>query len=849
MAKKVRGVWGIDIGQTAIKALRCQLSDNGEVVADSFDFVEYPKILSMPDADEEALVAEALETFLSRNDIRGDYVGITVSGQAGLSRFFKPPPVDARTLPDIVKYEVRQQIPFPIDDVIWDWQTMGGTEMDGHLVDSEVGLFAVKRDTIFTVLKPFLDKNIEVDLVQLSPIATYNVICREVLGEIPEGTDPETLTDYLVIMSISTDATDLIVTNGVRLWLRNIPIGGNHFTKELSRELKLTHAKAEQLKRNARLAEDPKTVFQAMRRIFNDLKREVERSLSYFSGIEKHAKLQRIVLLGNSVQLPGLRQFLNKQLEMDIVKLSEFSKLEGQVVNEKAFQENLLSFAPAYGLCLQGLRKSSLKTNLLPQEFVNERIVRAKKPWVLASVSLLMLGMLFSYFFVNQGWWRVNENYSAGGSSWKKAMEDAAQKANISKTWVDLDADQFDTLRQLNSISGELVEAVDKRANWAEILSAISQVLPRDEKMLDENGNPLLFVDSDAVPFMDRNEVYLEHIETEFKEDISTWLANALSPYLEQQGERDKLKSELEKKAKGSSSGGFAYRNKKNDGKQSVSVAGEYSLSGPGWVIELKGYHFSNSREKLEKSVSEIKFVLDEVINRFIHQTVRLPNSNGVMEDYKLEDVGLYFPTIVSKRDALPTKYRISNPKFGRTGKDKDEKGPPPGEGAADPKGGDGKAGDDRSGPPAEGDGDGAEPPAGGEEKQDEQSFLVDRYDFTIQLGCIPVSPKQRDENKAARLKAEEEAAKQAASQPAAPGDNVDNGESGDGAEPAEQPPAGEQPSEDVPGDAAAEGDKEENAPESGDATDPPAGDSGDSGENPGDNNDPPEGDNGGGGG
>lgn len=803
MAKKVRGVWGIDIGQTAIKALRCRLDDSGEVVADTFDFIEYPKILSMPDADEEALVAEALETFLNRNEIRGDYIGITVSGQAGLSRFFKPPPVDARTLPDIVKYEVRQQIPFPIDDVIWDWQTMGGTEMDGHLVDSEVGLFAVKRDTIFTVLKPFLEKNIEVDLVQLSPIATYNVICREVLGEIPEGTDPESLTDYLVIMSISTDATDLIVTNGVRLWLRNIPIGGNHFTKELSRELKLTHAKAEQLKRNARLAEDPKTVFQAMRRIFNDLKREVERSLSYFSGIEKHAKLQRIVLLGNSVQLPGLRQFLNKQLEMDIVKLTEFSKLGGQVVNEKSFQENVLSFAPAYGLCLQGLRKSGLKTNLLPIEFVNERIIRAKKPWVLASVSLLMLGMLFSYFFVNQGWWRVNENYTAGGTTWKKAMEDVSQKANTSKSWVDTDEQQFETLRQLNSISGELVEAVDKRANWAEILSAISQALPRDEKMFDENGNPLLFVDSDAVPFQDRGEIYLEHVETEYMEDIAVWFNKILTPYLEQQGDREKLKAQLEKKAKSSSSV-IAGAKKKAAAKQSVSVAGEYNLSGPGWVIELKGYHFSNSREKLEKSVSEIKFVLDQVINGFIHQTVQLPNSNGVLEEYKLEDVGLYFPTIVSKRDASPYPYRIPNPKFGRTGKDRDEndKNPPAGENGAG-------EGDDRAQPPAEGDGTGANPPSGSEQKPEEQTFLVDRYDFTIQLACIPVSPKQRDENKAARLKAEEEAAKQAAAQPAAPAGDADNSNPAPAeenpAEGAANEPAAENNGQDAPGEPGAQ--------------------------------------------
>ena len=100
---KTKGVWGIDIGQTALKALRCYIDDEGNVVADSYDFIEYPKALSLPDADEETLVTEALDSFLSRNDVRGDSVAVTIAGQSGLSRFFKPPPVDSRTLPDIVK--------------------------------------------------------------------------------------------------------------------------------------------------------------------------------------------------------------------------------------------------------------------------------------------------------------------------------------------------------------------------------------------------------------------------------------------------------------------------------------------------------------------------------------------------------------------------------------------------------------------------------------------------------------------------------------------------------------------------------------------------------------------------
>ena len=77
--------------------------------------------------------------------------------------------------------------------------------------------------------------------------------------------DPENPPPSLVVLSMGTDTTDLVITNGFRVWQRSVPLGGNHFTKQLTKELKLTFAKAEHLKRNARQAEDPRLVFQAMR--------------------------------------------------------------------------------------------------------------------------------------------------------------------------------------------------------------------------------------------------------------------------------------------------------------------------------------------------------------------------------------------------------------------------------------------------------------------------------------------------------------------------------------------------------------------------------------------------------
>src|SRR3990172_9066969 len=278
MAKN-SAVWGIDVGQCALKALRCRPheKDDNRIVVEAFDYIEYPKILTQPEANRDELVREALEQFVSRNQLAGDRVAISVPGQSGLARFIKLPPVEAKKIPDIVKYEARQQIPFALEDVVWDYQTLaGGSVDDGYALETEVGLFAMKRDQVARALKPLEDVGVEIDIIQLAPLAIYNFVCFDQLGNL-EGLQRDNPPPSKVVLSLGTDTTDLVITDGFKVWQRSIPIGGNHFTKSLTKELKLTFAKAEHLKRNAMKAENPKAVFQAMRPVFSDLVAEIQR--------------------------------------------------------------------------------------------------------------------------------------------------------------------------------------------------------------------------------------------------------------------------------------------------------------------------------------------------------------------------------------------------------------------------------------------------------------------------------------------------------------------------------------------------------------------------------------------
>lgn len=191
-----KGVWGIDIGQCALKALRLELID-GKPTATAFDYVEHNKILSQPDADPDALIREALDKFLSRNQIKLDEVAIGIAGQSGLARFVKLPPVEEKKIAEIVKFEAKQQIPFPLDEVVWDFQKIaGGEAVDGFALETEIGLFAMKRDVISRYLGYFAGSKIEVHMVQMSPLALVNFATYDILKKggppiPPEEAEPE----------------------------------------------------------------------------------------------------------------------------------------------------------------------------------------------------------------------------------------------------------------------------------------------------------------------------------------------------------------------------------------------------------------------------------------------------------------------------------------------------------------------------------------------------------------------------------------------------------------------------------------------------------------------------------
>ena len=277
-----------------------------------------------------------------------------------------------------------------------------GSQDDGYAIDPEIGLFAMKRDQVHRAIQPLTSAGLEVDCIQLAPLAIYNYACFDRMNNMEDAPpfDPADPPKSLLVLSFGTETTDLVITNGYRVWQRNIPIGGSHFTRALTKELQLTFTKAEHLKRNATKAEDPRALFQAMRPVFSDLVAEIHRSIGFFMNNNKNAEIGSIVALGNPMRLPGLQRYLAQNLEQEVVMMDEFAGLiGGSVTAAPQFQSNHLSFAEALRPVCSGIGRGAAQHQpAARRKSSRSGSLRPKSLGTVAAAAVLMLGLTVNYY-------------------------------------------------------------------------------------------------------------------------------------------------------------------------------------------------------------------------------------------------------------------------------------------------------------------------------------------------------------------------------------------------------------------------------------------------------------------
>ena len=114
LKKRPKAAWGINLGTHGLKAIKLAADERDKefkLRALACAYIRYSQPFLYQASSPESLIREALEKFLAEHKIEDECICVSYPAPKTLARFVDLPPADKKKLPDLIKFEARQQIP------------------------------------------------------------------------------------------------------------------------------------------------------------------------------------------------------------------------------------------------------------------------------------------------------------------------------------------------------------------------------------------------------------------------------------------------------------------------------------------------------------------------------------------------------------------------------------------------------------------------------------------------------------------------------------------------------------------------------------------------------------------
>jgi type IV pilus assembly protein PilM len=411
--------------------------------------------------NRKALIVSTIRNVLREKNIRTRRVVFSVSGQSVFTRFVKLPPVDESKVVQIIQYEAQQNVPFPIDEVIWDYQLVGNTQQ-GEL---EVVLLAIKSDIIEELNEGVESAELRTETVDVAPMALYNSVRYN------EG-DTEGCT---MVVDIGARTTNLLFLEKNRVFSRSIPIAGNAITQSVAAEFNIPFLEADQLKRSKGFValggayaepgdEQQARVSKIIRNVMTRLHAEVARSINFYRSQQGGSAPSRMLLSGGTSILPYTDRFFQEKLQIPIEYFNPFRNVD---IDPSISREELARcahfFGEVVGLGLRKLTKCPLEVNLLPRSIRARILMEQKRPYLAgAAICALLIPLC---------WWAYTTKTA---SLQQQQREDVSRQVEALQSLDNSVKNEKSKLADLTSKADEITGLVKQRSFWPELLQDLN---------------------------------------------------------------------------------------------------------------------------------------------------------------------------------------------------------------------------------------------------------------------------------------------------------------------------------------------------------------------------------------
>ena len=466
-----------DFGAGSVKVGEFMANEQGTLTLTQFGM----KPLGQEGTQEskrEAAVLKAIQELLSQKPFRGRNINVCAPGFHVFSKFVKLPPVDTGKVTQIIQYEAQQNVPFPLQEVVWDYQIMGTTP-GGEL---EVLLVAIKSEVVEGLFRTSEAGGLRLQLVDVSPAALCNAF-RFNYGD-QEG--------CTMLLDIGAKTSNLLFFEKGKVYARSINIGANSITTDFVAEAKMPFAKAEELKINEGFVslggayEEPDNPQQAAiskiaRQVMTRLHMQVNQTIQFYRTQQGGSAPQKVFLAGGGSIMPYTAQFFQEKLNLPVEYFNPFRNIQiAPSVTIEELEKVAHGFGEVVGLGLRNLAQCPVELNLVPKSIRNRQQFEQKKPYFIAAIFSLVL-VVFAYGMFYGKIAGVKRSSQDALSHELQPLEQRVSALEV----------QENAIKGTTNETQKLVDYLEDKFYWPDTLAEVRTVLTRIEQTQTQAGRPV----------------------------------------------------------------------------------------------------------------------------------------------------------------------------------------------------------------------------------------------------------------------------------------------------------------------------------------------------------------------
>ena len=458
----------VDFGAGSLKIAEFEINEAGGLRLDKF-CIKPLGLEGAQEATREALILSTLQAAIAEKGIIARNVNVCAPGFHVFSKFVKLPPVDASKVDQIIQYEAQQNVPFPLAEVVWDYQIVGSAP-SGEL---EVLLVAIKSDIVEGLFRVAAEAKLNLQLCDASPAALCNTF-RYNYGE---------LEDCTMLLDIGAKTSNLLFFEKGKVFSRSINLGANAITQDFANESKLKFEEAERIKIAEGFVslggayEEPDNPYQAAiskiaRQFMTKLHIQVNQTLQFYRGQQGGAAPQRLFLSGGASIMPYTAQFFAEKLNVPVEYFNPFRNIQiSPEVDLEDLSRVAHSLGEVVGLGLRNLATCPVEMNLMPESTLRWQSFNQKKPYFIATLASMVL-VTFAVGFMFQ---KLADNKKAEIDRIEPQVETMSHR-------MDLFKQAYGKLQKSEKDAGQVAAWMQDRYYWGDFLAELRRGLLRSEE-------------------------------------------------------------------------------------------------------------------------------------------------------------------------------------------------------------------------------------------------------------------------------------------------------------------------------------------------------------------------------